>query len=68
MYAHRTEATLNREGSLVLTNLPFHAGEAVEVIVMPRSNVAKAYLLRGKPVVYTDPLGPIAENDWDVQG
>lgn len=29
MYAHRVEATLDREGALVLTNLPFHAGEAV---------------------------------------
>ena len=41
MYAHRVEATLNQEGALVLTNLPFHAGEAVEVIVLPRSNVIK---------------------------
>ena len=27
MYAHRVDATLNQEGTLVLTNLPFHAGE-----------------------------------------
>lgn len=66
MYAHRVEATLNQEGALVLTNLPFHAGEAVEVIVMPRSNAIKSYPLRGKPVVYTDPLEPVAQNDWEA--
>ncbi len=67
MYAHRVEATLNQEGALVLTNLPFHAGEAVEVIVLSRSDIVKSYPLRGKPVVYTDPLKPVAQNDWDVQ-
>ena len=67
MYAHRVDATLNREGSLVLTNLPFHAGETVEVIVLPRTNTVKSYTLRGKPVVYADPLEPVAPNDWDAQ-
>jgi len=67
MYAHRIDATLNREGTLVLTNLPFHAGETVEVIVLPRSDTAKSYPLRGKPIVYTDPLEPVAQNDWDAQ-
>jgi len=67
MYAHRVDATLSREGSLVLTNLPFHAGETVEVIVLSRTNTVKSYPLRGKPVVYTDPLEPVAQNDWDAQ-
>lgn len=67
MHAHRVDTTLNREGNLVLTNLPFHAGEAVEVIVLPRSNTVKSYPLRGKPVVYTDPFEPVAQNDWDAQ-
>lgn len=67
MFAHRVDATLNQEGSLVLTNLPFHAGETVEVIVLPRTNTVKSYTLRGKPVVYTDPLEPVAQNDWDAQ-
>ena len=67
MYAHRVDATLNREGTLVLSNLPFHAGEAVEVIVLPRSNTGKSYSLRGKPVIYTDPFEPVAQNDWDAQ-
>lgn len=45
IYAHRVDATLNREGTLVLTNLPFHAGETVEVIVLPRTNAVKSYPL-----------------------
>lgn len=67
MYAHRVDATLSREGALVLTNLPFHAGEKVEVIVMPRSTAAKSYLLRGKSVVYIDPLEPVAQSDGEAQ-
>ena len=67
MYAHRVDVTLSQEGTLVLTNLPFHAGEVVEVIVLPRINTVKSYPLRGKPVVYADPVEPVAQDDWDTQ-
>ena len=67
MYAHRVDATLKQEGTLELTNLPFHIGETVEVIVMSRAKAVKSYPLRGKPVVYTDPFEPVAQNDWDAQ-
>lgn len=67
MYAHRVDATLSREGTLVLNNLPFHAGETVEVIVLLRANAVKSYPLRGKPVAYTSPFEPVAHNDWDAQ-
>lgn len=67
MYAHRVDTTLNQEGTLVLTNLPFHAGEAVEVIVLPRINAVKSYPLRGKPVAYDDPFEPVAQDDWGAQ-
>ena len=67
MYAHRVDATLIQEGTLELTNLPFHAGETVEVIVLPRTIAVKSYPLRGKPIVYTDPFEPVAQNDWDAQ-
>ncbi|HET6575835.1 MAG TPA: hypothetical protein VFG68_19695 [Fimbriiglobus sp.] len=33
--AHRTEAVLSEDGKLSLDNLPFRAGQAVEVIVLP---------------------------------
>ncbi|BAB77805.1 hypothetical protein NIES23_40680 [Trichormus variabilis NIES-23] len=34
MKAHRVETTLTEDGILVLTNLPFQAGEAVEIIIL----------------------------------
>lgn len=68
MLAHRVEIMLAQEGTLVLTNLPFHAGEEVEVIVLPRTKpvTSHSYPLRGKPVIYHDPFVPVAENDWDA--
>lgn len=33
--AHRTETVLLEDGKLSLDNLPFRAGQAVEVIVLP---------------------------------
>ena len=35
MRAHRTEATVGGDGSVVVRDLPFAEGEAVEVIVLP---------------------------------
>ena len=48
-------------------DLTLSPGEAVEVIMLPRNNTVKSYPLRGKPVVYTDPFEPAAQNDWDAQ-
>src|SRR4051812_6322345 len=35
--AHRIDAVLAEDGKLLLNNLPFRAGQAVEVIVLPAS-------------------------------
>jgi len=37
MRIHRVETTVAKDGTLTLTNLPFHAGAAVEVLILPRS-------------------------------
>lgn len=69
MSMHRTEAKLNQEGTLVLTGLPFHVGEEVEVIIVSRSKqtgVQDRYPLRGKPIRYVEPFEPVAQEDWDV--
>lgn len=34
--AHRIETTVTQDGTLTLDHLPFPAGAAVEVIVLPR--------------------------------
>jgi hypothetical protein len=69
MQAYKTAAKIEEEGELRLSDLPFHAGEEVEVILLrreperPRKN---PYPLRGVPIRYDDPTEPVAEDDWDV--
>ena len=66
--AHRIEITLTQNGTLTLDHLPFQAGEAVEVIVMPHSLTPVSqdrYSLRGAPLDYEEPMEPaVAEEDW----
>ena len=69
LQAHRIETTLTQNGTLTLDHLPFQAGEAVEVIVlphMPSTTPTDRYPLRGTSVQYHDPMEPVAEQDWDV--
>ncbi len=69
MEAHRIETTLTRDGTLILDNLPFHAGETVEVIIL-RQPVGvtdhSPYTLRGLPVRYVQPTEPVADGDWEA--
>lgn len=69
MDTHRVEATLNEDGILTLNDLPFHAGDEVEVLIVARqskSNGQKQYPLRGQAVRYDDPTTPVAQEDWDA--
>ena len=67
--AHRLETTLQQDGTLNLEHLPFRAGQAVEVIILPRPSEpppANPYPLRGTPCHYKDPTEPVAVDDWDA--
>lgn len=69
MDTHRVAATLNEDGILTLNDLPFHAGDEVEVLIVARqskSNGQKRYPLRGQTIQYGDPTAPVAQGDWDV--
>lgn len=69
LQAHRIETTLSEDGTLTLNHLPFHAGEAVEVIVLPHAGANQPqdrYSLRGMPVHYIDPHSSVAAEDWDA--
>jgi len=71
MKAHRVETKLTQDGTLNLDNLPFHAGESVEVIVLetsPKTENPNLYPLRGKqPYRYDDPFDPpVPIEDWEV--
>jgi hypothetical protein len=76
MNAHKIEVVLAEDGTLILRGLPFHAGDAVEVIILeaktPQHTVASLaspeankYPL-GKVVRYDDPTSPVALEDWEV--
>ncbi len=69
MEAHRIETTLTQDGTLILDNLPFHAGETVEVIILAHPGRASGhtpYALRGTPVRYERPTDPVAEGEWEA--
>lgn len=69
MVAHRVEITLQQDGKLSLDNLPFHAGEAVEIIILaaqPRVQQLNRYPLRGTAVHYDRPFEPVAQDEWDA--
>lgn len=69
MSTHRIEVTLTNDGTLTLNGLPFHAGDAVEVLIVPRTlrpGAGERYPLRGKPIRYEHPAEPVAQDDWEV--
>ena len=67
MNVHRIETILDQDGTLNLVDLPFHAGDAVEVIILPRQQKPagqKKYPLHGTRIKYINPTDPVAEEDW----
>jgi hypothetical protein len=64
--AHRIETVLIEDGRLALDNLPFRAGQAVEVIVLPaaHADAPTHHPLRGTVLRYDQPTAPVAESDW----
>ena len=69
MQAYRVETTLPEDGTVTLRQLPFEAGESIEIIVLSHEDAATApdrYPLRGTPVEYLEPTQPVACDDWDA--
>ncbi len=69
MQKYRIETTVSNDGTLTLKELPFRAGDTVEVIVYRRECEGERsvrYPLRGKPIRYIKPFGSVAEDEWDV--
>ena len=44
MQAYSVETTLSQDGTLTLSNLPLHAGESVEVIILVQPSVTLGHL------------------------
>jgi hypothetical protein len=70
MKAHRIEATLTENGTLTINNLPFQAGDTVEIIILERHSrplKSNPYLLRGKVIRYDDPFESATPiEDWEA--
>jgi hypothetical protein len=69
MLAYKTEITLAADGKVTLTELPFVAGDRIEVIVLgyPRPTPDPGrYPLRRKPIRYEYPTEPVAQEDWEM--
>ena len=68
MDAVRIETTVDERGEVHLTNLPFSAGEPVEVTVVSQAahHLGGGFSLRGVPIAYERPTDPVAAEDWDA--
>ena len=68
MHAIRVETTIQSNGVLTVRDLPLHAGDAVEVIilVLPSAPERNSYSLRELPITYLRPTDSVAEADWDT--
>lgn len=69
MKTHRLEIALTENGQITLKNLPFKAGETVEIIIStsqknPSSD--NSFPLQGTVNYYHDPFEPVAEDEWEV--
>jgi len=65
MQAVRIETSVDENGEVRLTQLPFKVGDPVEVIVR-RLMVRRGdpVPLRGLAIEYERPTDPVAEEDW----
>ncbi len=70
MQAMRLETTVDENGTILLSGLPWGAGVAVEVIVLPQaqSSMAKSDRpLAGLPLRYDRPFDPAIEpEEWEA--
>jgi hypothetical protein len=69
MQIYRVGITVSDNGTLLIKNLPFQAGDKVEVVVRsrkPKLAKTKQYPLRGTPIEYLNPFESVAENAWGV--
>ena len=69
METYRVVKTVAAGRKLLLDNLPFRAGDRVEVVVKSQERgqcAGDRYPLRGKPVRYLQPFDSVDEDQWEV--
>ena len=70
MKVHRIETVIHNDKTVMLKNLPFQAGEAVEVVISQCTSKRKEkdrYPLRGTSIEYVNPTEPVADGNWGAQ-
>ncbi|MBN2011114.1 hypothetical protein JW960_17330 [candidate division KSB1 bacterium] len=65
MDQYQIEAIVTDDGILTLNNVPFHAGDKLEITIRKKT-IGKKYPLRGKPFTYNEPFMGIADEDWEA--
>ena len=63
MQAYRLETVVSHNCELPFESLPFHPGEAIEVIILARSEAGEETApssLKGSVLKYEDPTEPVA--------
>lgn len=66
MGVHIAETTVDELGRVVLDHLPFAPGDKVEVVIRSHEASDREQAdLPGSVIRYDDPLGPVANEDWD---
>jgi hypothetical protein len=69
MELHSIHATVTTEGTIVLDDLPFEAGDEVSITVVKtaKRDPNNPYPLRGTPYRYDNPFDPVVPpEDWDA--
>jgi hypothetical protein len=67
MQSYRIETTVSEKGTLVIKDVPFSAGEHVEVIVREMDSSPPSdsrYSLRGTPYKLQQPFDSVAEKEY----
>jgi hypothetical protein len=69
MNAYHIEALMPKDGSLLLSGLPFTKGEKLEITVRSKEKYNDEELEKyfvGSVLRYDDPFSPVGEDDWEV--
>ena len=69
MNTHRLEIALTENGKITLDNLPFQAGETVEIVISLQQKINSphnSFPLEGSVSYYDDPFEPVAEDEWEI--
>ncbi|MCZ8065259.1 MAG: hypothetical protein ACK5QJ_01395 [Microcystis sp.] len=74
MNTYKIQTVLTEDGTVLLKELPFQAGDAVEIIILEQSKTSLSssqekliHSLKGSVLRYDDPFEPaIPPEDWEI--